>query len=146
MTQWVIDTWVIATCDDASSNKCLDCECFLAIILENGIICLDTENKIMEEYYKYIKPRTFVSRWWDRMVRDKGQIVFFSNSLPGKHRGHLLHKLHFDSSDIKFIGVASKTKDRLLVSGDSDYSADICDYLSRELSIKVLCPGEFESV
>jgi ABC-type antimicrobial peptide transport system ATPase subunit len=112
------------------------------MILENGIICLDTENKIMEEYYKYIKPRTFVSRWWDRMVRDKGQISLFSNSLPGKHRGHLLHKLHFDESDIKFVGVARRTKDNLLVSEDSDYNSAVRDYLKETLGIQVLCPRE----
>ena len=142
MKQWVVDTWVIATCNDASSNKCLDCICFLVMILENGTICLDIESKIKEEYGKHIRPRTFVDRWWARMVRERGQICFFSNSLHEKHRRHLLHKLHFDQSDIKFVGVASKTKDRLLVSGDSDYNGDICDYLSQELGIQVLCPGE----
>jgi predicted nucleic acid-binding protein len=138
--QWVVDTWVIENCNDFSGNTCLDCIGFLSAILEKGLLCLDTEQEIEKEYYRYIKPRTFLSRWWQEMVKEKGQIRYFSNKLSNKHEQELLINLKFDESDIKFVGVASKTKHNLLVSGDSDYTEAICNYLCHELSITVIPP------
>ena len=75
------------------------------------------------------------------MVAEKGQIYFFSNKLSRKNRDYLVYKLGFDKDDIKFVGVASKTKDNLLVSGDSDYNPKVCDYLFTELAIRVMHPS-----
>ena len=70
MRQWVVDAWVFEKCNDFSSSICLDCTGFLSVILENGTLCVDVEGEIQKEYYRYIKPRTFLSRWWDKMVMD----------------------------------------------------------------------------
>ena len=142
MKQWVVDTWVLERCNDFSSNDCLDCISFLCIILDYGTVCLDTEREIEAEYYRYIRSGTFLSRWWHRIVREKGQIYYFSNKLSNKHKVHLVNNLNFDQSDVKFVGVASKTRNRLLTSGDSDYNKDICNYLFNELTIRVICPKE----
>lgn len=142
MQQWVIDTWVLEKCNDFSSGICVDCTAFLSAILENGTLCVDVEQEIEDEYYRYIQPRTFLSHWWHRMVREKGQISFFSNKLPNKCKQHLLNNLHFHSDDIKFVAVASKTKDNLLVSGDSDYNKNVCEYLYNQLSVMVVPPAK----
>lgn len=142
MKQWVVDTWVIEKCNDFSDDECLYCIKFLVTILDEDVLCLDVECDIEKEYYRYIKSGTFLSRWWYRMVREKGQVYFFSNKLSSKHERYLVDRLGFDRSDIKFVGVASKTKDNLLVSGDSDYNEKICDYLCNELAITVMCPAK----
>jgi predicted nucleic acid-binding protein len=140
LKHWVIDTWVIVKCLDLSSPEYLDCLGFLLKTLENGIIYIDLEGEIMREYYRYIRAKTIVSKWWEKITRETGRLAFFSNKLDNRYKDRLLCELHFDPDDIKFVGVASKTNDKLLVSGDSDYSREICDYLSQQLNIKVLCP------
>jgi predicted nucleic acid-binding protein len=140
MQQWVVDTWVLEKCNDFSSGICVDCTAFLSAILENGRLCVDIEGEILEEYDRYIQPHTFLSHWRHRMVREKGQISFFSNKLSNKCEQHLLKNLHFHSDDIMFVAVASKTKDKLLVSGDSDYNENVCEYLNNQLSVTVVSP------
>ena len=143
MKQWVVDTWVIAQCCDASSDDCLlNCIAFLCNILNNGKIYIDAEGEIQKEYYNYIPSNIFVSKWWGKMIRNAGKIGMFSNKLNATNKIWLLDKLHFDNSDIKFVGVASKTRDKLLVSGDSDYNKDVCEYLYRALEIRVMRPEE----
>ena len=142
MKQWVIDTWVLAKCCDCDSMEYMDCMSFMAMILENGTLCLDIEGDIEKEYDPYIKPRTYLSRWWERVVWEKHQVYFYSNKLKAKCEIYLIKKLGFDVDDIKFVGVASRTNDKLLMSGDSDYSEVVCAYLSGELGIIVKCPDE----
>ncbi|MFA0759460.1 MAG: hypothetical protein NOOUEUKL_002139, partial [Candidatus Fervidibacter sp.] len=42
-----------------------------------------------------------------------------------------------DRSDLPFVGVAHRSKDKLLVSEDSDYTQKVCDYLQQQLQVKV---------
>jgi predicted nucleic acid-binding protein len=46
--------------------------------------------------------------------------------------------MKFDRSDLPFVAVASKSKDKLLVSEDSDYTQKVCNYLQQQLQVKVL--------
>jgi predicted nucleic acid-binding protein len=46
--------------------------------------------------------------------------------------------MKFDRSDLPFVAVAFKSKDKLLVSEDSDYTQKVCDYLQQQLQVKVL--------
>lgn len=146
MKQWVVDTWVIIKCMDFSDDESLDCIGLLSRMLDFGEICVDTEGTILTEYCRYLESGTFVSKWWETLVRQKGHICFFSNALSNKRKTHLIDNLKFDISDLKFVAVASKTKDNLLVSGDSDYNPQVCSYLTKEMGIKVLCPGDAKSV
>ena len=140
MKHWVVDTWVIVKCLDYSCCECLDCHEFLLKTLKDGIICIDFEGEINHEYYRYIRKKTFVALWWEKVTRETGRLHFFSSGLANQHKDKLLIDLHFDPDDIKFVGVASKTNDKLLVSGDSDYNREICDYLYQKLNLKVLSP------
>jgi len=46
--------------------------------------------------------------------------------------------MKFDRSDLPFVAVAFQSKDKLLVSEDSDYTQQVCDYLQQQLQVKVL--------
>jgi predicted nucleic acid-binding protein len=39
--------------------------------------------------------------------------------------------MKFDRSDLPFVAVAFQSKDKLLVSEDSDYTQKVCDYLQQ---------------
>ena len=67
-----------------------------------------------------------------------GKMVRYSNSFAAKQREALVQTLHFDRSDIKFVAVASKTKEKYLVSEDSDYNTAIKNHLLTNLKIQVL--------
>jgi hypothetical protein len=44
----------------------------------------------------------------------------------------------FDRADLPFVGAAFRSKDKLLVSQDSDYTEQVCDYLQQHLRVKIL--------
>ena len=139
---WVVDTWVLAKCNDFSCDDCLDCVGFLSNVLINGKLCLDHENEIQDEYLGYIHPMTWLARWWQKMIGEVGHLAWESNKLSNSHSRHLKDKLFFDQNDIKFIGVASRTSDKIIVTGDSDFNENVCKYLSESLGINVLRPDE----
>ena len=74
-------------------------------------------------------------------MRQTDQIRFFSNKLNYGINAPL-NNLGFDRSDVKFVGVASRTADNLLVTGDSDYTDNIRTYLRDQLMIIILHPTE----
>lgn len=140
MKEWVVDTWVLATCHDTDCGDCIDCLGFLTNLEREGKLCLDHEGDIFEEYKPYIKPRTPVFWWWYKMIGQVGHLCYQSNSLAGKHERRLVKNLNFDSDDIKFVGVASRSGDKIIVSGDSGYNANVCRYLQGMLGIEVMHP------
>ena len=76
-------------------------------------------------------------RNWLKRLRDRKAIIFRSGKLPPIHQGALL-RMKFDRSDLPFVAVAFQSKDKLLVSEDSDYTQQVCDYLQQQLQVKVL--------
>ena len=140
MKEWVVDTWVLATCNDTDCAGCLDCANFLTNLLGKGKLCLDHEGDIYDEYEPYIKPRTHVFWWWYRMMGQVGHLCYQSNKLAERHERRLVDKLQFDNDDIKFVGVASRSIDKIIVSGDSGYGQNVCKYLKGELGIEVMAP------
>ena len=74
------------------------------------------------------------------MIGQVGHLCYWSNKLQVKHKNRLLNKLNFHNDDIKFVGVASRSKDKILVSGDSDYNQKVCKYLIDNLGITVVNP------
>lgn len=142
MKHWVIDTWVLEKCNDTADVICIKASELLISILNRDTLCLDIEGEIQAEYYRHISSRTFVAQWWGEMLKRNDKFLFFPNKLVRKHRNNLLNKLHFHNDDIKFVGVANKTRDHLLVSEDSDYCVNVCKYLFDELSVRVLCLTE----
>jgi len=78
-----------------------------------------------------------VLRNWLKRLRDRKATIFRSGKLPSVHERALL-RMNFDRSDLPFVGVAHRSKDKLLVSEDSDYTQQVCDYLQQQLQVKVL--------
>jgi hypothetical protein len=78
-----------------------------------------------------------VLRNWLKRLHDRKAIIFRSGKLPPIHQGALL-RMKFDRSDLPFVAVAFRSKDKLLVSEDSDYTQHVCGYLQQQLQVKVL--------
>lgn len=134
--QWVIDTWVlrISTTPNTQGMCAIS---FLNEILRYHSIKLDFERKIDNEYKRHIQPGTHAAFWWEQIVRLSGKIHRYSSKLSSRHRRRLL-SLAFDLSDLPFVSVASKGKDKLLVSEDSDYNKPVKEYLENHLKVRVL--------
>ena len=144
--QWVVDTWVLARCNDTNCGDCIDCMDFLTYLLRRGKLCLDHEGEIDSEYSVYIKPRSVLFWWWQRMIGQAGHLCRWSNKLSAIHRNRLINNLNFDNDDIKFVGVASRSTGKIIVSGDSDYNQKVCKYLRDNLGITVTHPASALSI
>ena len=72
------------------------------------------------------------------MIGQVGHLCYQSNSLAGRHERRLLNNLNFDSDDIKFVGVASRSVDKIIVTGDSGYNQTVCRYLKDMVGIEVM--------
>ena len=138
--RWVVDTRVLAKCNDTDCVDCVDCTGFLHKLLIEGKLCLDPEEEIVTEYNRYIKPRSYLFWWWHKMIGQAGHLSYCSSKLSIKHKNRLVNDLGFHDDDIKFVGVATRSADKLLVSGDSDYNQAICEYLMNEFGVRVMTP------
>lgn len=134
MKEWTIDTWVFYRADEGD----IDAAELLLSVARNHKIVLDYEGAIESEYSRFFKSAKsrFIAECY-KLLANRGAKVFYSGKLPQRHERALL-RLKFDRSDLPFVAVASKSKDKLLVSEDSDYTPIICDYLSRQLQVQVL--------
>lgn len=141
MIDFVVDTWVLATCHESQSEDSLDAIALLYALLRSHRLVLDSEGDIEKEYKPYIWMKGnggIVSVWWRKMMRRGGKFYYLSNTVPSNHKSHLRDKLGFDSSDLKFVGVASRTHLGYLVAEESDYSQPVCDYVATGLGVTVL--------
>lgn len=137
--QWVLDTWVLATASDPHNSKALDALSLLNEILHKHSVVLDIEGEILNEYKRhlYVSHQTHVKQWWTQMQL-KGKYSFVTSKLNQRPKHHLLNKLSFHSDDIKFVGVASNSKDKLLVSEDSHYTPEVRQYVYKSLRVHVM--------
>jgi len=138
--EWVIDTNVLVDADNVG-NDALD---FMVQVKHRHQLVLDYEGEIRNEYQKQIMarkiaPNGFVIKWLKYMNGRSDKIVFYSKTVRKQYaQKYLINKLNFDSNDLKFVGVASRSKDKCLVTEDcSDYDADVKDYLLSKLDITV---------
>ena len=132
--EWTIDTWVLYKVDEGNFDA-LD---FLLAVLRHHKVVFDYERHIEQEYQRCLK-RTrnrYLEEWFKRLIARQAR-VFYSGRLPNRHERALL-RMNFDCSDLPFVGVAHRSKDKLLVSEDSDYTQQVCDYLQQQLQVKVL--------
>jgi len=132
--EWTIDTWVLYKVDEGNFDA-LD---FLLAVLRHHKVVFDHERHIEQEYQRCLK-RTrnrYLEEWFKRLIARQAR-VFYSGRLPNRHERALL-RMNFDCSDLPFVGVTHRSKDKLLVSEDSDYTQQVCDYLQQQLQVKVL--------
>jgi hypothetical protein len=131
--EWTIDTWVLYWAEEDWNALTL-----LVLIAEHHCILLDQEGHMAREYEICLqRTGSLVLRNWLKRLRDRKAITFRSGKLPSIHKRALL-RMKFDRSDLPFVGVAYRSKDKLLVSEDSDYTPQVCNYLQQQLQIKVL--------
>jgi len=137
--EWVIDTNVFASACDADSDTYLDALGFLDRVRTNHRIALDYahQNRIMSEYQRRVGNQKHFQRWWREMER-KRKIAYRDGDLSNRHRRHLTDRLKFDRDDLPFVAVASRGSSKLLATEDSDYGAQVRDYLSSALGVSVL--------
>ncbi len=140
--EWVLDTWVLVKAGDIDFEGWWDAVDLLDEISRRHRLALDTERSIDAEYLRNIKPRTIVARWWTDIQRRTGRTVRYSSTPHKRDSSHLLNRLHFDSSDLKFVAVASKTSSRLLVAEESDYTEEVKNYLLLAMKTRVLTLAE----
>jgi hypothetical protein len=132
--EWTIDTWVLYEADRGDFDA-LD---FLLAVLRHHKVVFDHERHIEQEYQRCLK-RTrnrYLEEWFKRLIARRAR-VFYSSKLPNGHRKTLL-RMGFDRADLPFVGAAFRSKDKLLVSQDSDYTEQVCDYLQQHLRVKIL--------
>jgi len=132
--EWTIDTWVLYEVDRGD----FDAFAFLIDVLRHHKVVFDHERHIEREYQRCLK-RTrnrHLEEWFKRLIARQAR-VFYSGRLPNRHERALL-RMNFDRSDLPFVGVAYRSKDKLLVSEDSDYTQQVCDYLQQQFQVKVL--------
>jgi hypothetical protein len=141
---WAIDTWVLY---EAENENFSSAQFLMSILTKRDFVLLDFEGNIRDEYYRCIarvkkakRGRTFlVAKWVGIIVSKYAQ--FYSGKLSKKIQTDLAN-LQFDVSDWPFVSVASKSKSRRLVSGDSDYSPEVRAYLAKRLKVRVLSTDE----
>jgi len=134
MREWTIDTWVLYKVGEGDFDA-LD---FLLAVLRHHKVVFDHERHIEQEYQRCLK-RTrnrHLEEWFKRLIARRKR-VFYSCRLPNRYEQALIG-MKFDRSDLPFVGVAYRSKDKLLVSEDSDYTQQVCDYLQQQLQVKVL--------
>jgi len=144
---WVLDTWLFGVVADGQRPEALPDQrrrARAAISLLHQIeehehcVAVDFKGEISAEYSRYIPARSLVQDWWVSMQQLAGRIYLETGDLAGQHAAQLRNRFRFHDDDVKFVGVASRTADRLLVSEDSDYTVEVKEYLKEELGITVL--------
>ena len=133
-SDWVVDTWVIATTNDPFASAFLNSIDLLISIAKNHSIALDDDGAIYAEYDPYMPARSFARQWWV-LITGRAKVKFLSPKLPSSVERHLLDRLGFHNDDIKFVGVAHRTASRRLVSQDSDYNPQVVECLKDDLGI-----------
>lgn len=141
---WVVDTWVLKTVENLDDSRCHDALDFLLEVKNNHRIILDEDREIEKEYWRNMKPRTHVSKWWKSMQKVSGKIIYKAGTLSNEAKGCLLNDLGFDPADIKFVNVAYSGDPGLLVSEDGDYTTSVKEYLRDEVQIE--CLGVFDAL
>ena len=89
------------------------------------------------EYERNLRDETQFRLWWDAMWR-LGKVTYRDGRLSNRHRRHLVNNLRFHDDDLPFVAVASRGSSKLLATEDSDYTAQVREYLRSALGVAVL--------
>lgn len=140
---WVIDANVFASACDADSDTYLDALGFLDRVRTSHRIALDYahQDRIMSEYRRTVGGQKYFQRWWREMERRR-KVVYRDGVLPRQHRRHLVDNLRFHDDDLPFVAVASRGSSKLLATEDSDYNAQVREYLRSALGVAVLSAAD----
>jgi len=147
---WVIDTNILYLASgDASSVKKISFDKrtdyiinaikLLGSICKKDSLVMDAEGNILGQYDKCLRHThsSFLSEWLEEMKRTPGKLKFVSSNLDPRHRKKL-EELKFDKDDYYFVGTASNSNDKLIISEDPDYYEDgVYNYITNEMGVIV---------
>ncbi|MDD5014539.1 MAG: hypothetical protein PHW73_05490 [Atribacterota bacterium] len=137
---WTVDTCVLY--DFVGGNY--DAFYFLhGITIKNDKVVLDQEKHIETEYQNCMKKIKFenkfacdfISKWFTTVV--SRCVIKYCGDLDIRHK-KALKKLNFHDKDLPFVAVCKQTKDKNLVSKDSDYNNEVKEYLLEKMEVHVL--------
>lgn len=148
--EWVIDTEVLYKASNFQAPaKALQTHHFLTNIWESPQqkVAVDSEGKIEAEYERcFSDPKNeFQWQWWKYIKWNAKKVVSYPGKLSNEHTNHLIRSLRFHNDDLPFVGVASKTRDKLLVAEESDYTTQVREYLKSELQVRVMSVEEADN-
>ena len=134
---WVLDTCVLVAASDGSYGyACLTASALLEAVAKACCLALDHEGEIRREYFKNIRPQSHAAVWFAHMSQ-RMRLAFFTNRVTRRHATNL-RQLSFDPSDWKFVGVASRTGCRVLVTEDPDYwQPPVSQYLQGQMALSL---------
>lgn len=142
MTTYTIDTCVLAWASDPQSPGFFEAVGFLSQVHKGHGVAVDSQQAIVREYRPYICPESpktkgYAAVWWAKM---RNRVHYVSGDVCNRLQSKLINKLAFHSNDLKFVGVASHTSDKLLVIGeDRGYTPSVKACLCQDIGIHVIC-------
>lgn len=151
-SEWVIDTNILYIASNFRPRaKMLQVHHLLTTIWETPQhkVAVDSEGKIEAEYKRCFSisngRNEFQCQWWIYIKQIARKTVTYSGNLSNKHTNYLIRRLRFHNDDLPFVGVASKTKDKLLVAEESDYTSQVREYLKNNLQVQVMSIEEADN-
>jgi hypothetical protein len=133
---WVIDAGVLHKAGERADPVQPEAYAFLnAVRVGRQSVFLDYGGRIIKEYQKPFRKSMLVRQWFSLM---SGKLVRYESGdlVPAISAGLLAIPFHND--DLPYVGVASRTESRFLVSEDSDYTKPVRTFLKNRLSVDVL--------
>ena len=137
---WTIDTWVLYR---AGGYDMPALELLHRILRKNNYLLLDHEENIEKEYrkcfnfYRNVSPQACkaLEKWFADIISKA--VKYFSGILEDRHE-RALTKRRFDRDDWAFVAVCARGNDKILVSEESDYSPEVCEYLKTNMGVSVI--------
>ena len=126
MGDWVIDVCVLDNVDKVEENglECIGflCEC----IRKKERICIDNNGEIIRLYKNRVNinnPASIIGRWWKKIQLNSLMSIIFPG-LENRIRESLCIK-GFHDDDLIYVEVANKSRNRRIVSVNSDFYIEI---------------------
>lgn len=138
MAEWVLDTWALRVAQDYRHPKSLQTLALLEEIKQRHRIAIDHGGLVLVEYRNNAPWNTHAGQWLNLILSRSNNVFSRTGKLSRRHESDLLEGLHFDKSDLVFLALASEGPDKFLVAEESDYSAQVREYLAEELGVTVL--------
>jgi hypothetical protein len=134
---YVLDTQILIEASKGDTDLSLEAVDLLNAIRRRHRLAVDDANKILEEYYRHLGRGSHGHTWLSAMFREN--LLSYHPHRLSARRIRALDAIRFDPSDVKFVGVACRTFDKVLVAEEDDYwNHQSCRCLQSELGLTLL--------
>ena len=136
MREWTIDTCVLYS---AANTDLHAMTLLMNICIGNDRVVLDPGGRILGEYQRCLSSTNrcgsheFIAKSLEKLV---SKSLFKDGRVSSRHKSNL-NRLKFHSKDLTFVGVASRSKSKHIVSIDGDFNEDVKYYLMDQMQVKV---------